>query len=81
MEIITSTYSKSLTKDTTFANYLLILDVFSKLTKLCGIENINTKEVMDKLDMFRARCVTVDEFGWWDIEIIQNDSGMQFTSK
>ena len=23
----------------------------------------------------------VDEFGWWDLEIIQTDDGLQFTSK
>ena len=35
---------------------------------------------MDKLDMFQARFVKVDEFGWWDMEITQTDPGMQFTS-
>ena len=36
---------------------------------------------MDKQDMFQARFGKVDEFGWWDMEIIQTDSGTQFTSK
>ena len=36
---------------------------------------------MDKLDMFQARFRKVDEFGWWDMERIQTDSGTQFTSK
>ena len=36
---------------------------------------------MDKLDMFQARFEKVDEFGWWDMEIIQTESGMQFTYK
>ena len=35
---------------------------------------------MDKLDMFQARFVKVDEFGWWDMEMIKTDSGKQFTS-
>ena len=30
---------------------------------------------MDKLDMFQARFVKVDEFGWWDTDIIQTDAG------
>ena len=47
MEIIPSTSTKSSTKDTTFANYLLIVDDYSNITKLYGMENINTKEVMD----------------------------------
>ena len=36
---------------------------------------------MDKLYMFQTIFEKVDEFGWWDIEIIQTDSVMQFTSK
>ena len=31
--------------------------------------------------MFQARFRKVDEFGWWYMEIIQTDSGMEFTSK
>ena len=45
------------------------------------MENITTEEVMEKLDMFQVRFVKVDEFCWWDMEIIQTDSGKQFTSK
>ena len=36
---------------------------------------------MDKIDMFLARFGKVDELGWWDMEIIQTDYGMEFTSK
>ena len=70
MDIIPSISSKSLTKDTNFFNYLLILDAYSKIPKLYGMENITTNEVMDKLDVFQARFVIVDEFGWWDLERI-----------
>ena len=45
------------------------------------MENITTEEVIDKLDIFRARFGKVDEFGWWDMEIIQTDAGMHFTSQ
>ena len=55
---------KILTKDTTFANYLLIVDAYSKIPKLYGMENITTEEVMDMLDMFQAIFERVDEFGW-----------------
>ena len=44
-------------------------------------ENITTEEVMDKLDMFQARFGEVDEFGWWGMERIQTDAGMQFISR
>ena len=45
------------------------------------MENITTEELMDKLDMFQAIFGKVDEFGWWDMERIQTDAGMQFSSK
>ena len=48
MDIIPSTAPKSLTSDTTFSNYLLIVDDYSKIPKLYGMENITTAEVMDK---------------------------------
>ena len=81
MEIIPSTYSKSLTKYDTFDNYPLIVYAYSNIPKLYGIENITTGGVMEKLDMFQARFGKVDEFGWWDMERIQNDSVTQFISK
>ena len=55
MDIIPSTAPKSLTGDTTFSNSLLIVDAYSKIPKLYGMENITTAEVMDKLDMFQSR--------------------------
>ena len=51
MDIIPPTAPKSLTSDTTFYNYLLIVDAYSKIPKLYGMEKITTKEVMEKLDM------------------------------
>ena len=55
MDIIPSTAPKSLTSDTNFSNYLLIVDAYSKIPKLYGMEKITTEEVMDKLDMFQSR--------------------------
>ena len=81
MNIIPSTASKRLTKDTTFSNYLLIVDNYSKIPNLYGMENITTEEAMDKLDMFQERFGKVDEFGWWDMDRVQTDSGAHFTSK
>ena len=68
MNIIPSTAPKILTSDTTFSNYLLIVDAYSKIPKLYGTENITTAEVMDKLDMFQSRFGKIDQFGWWDLE-------------
>ena len=60
MDIIPSTAPKSLTNDTTFSNYLLIVDAYYKIPKLYGMENITTAEVMDKLDMFWSRFGKID---------------------
>ena len=80
MDIIPSTAPKSLTNDTTFSNYLLIVDAYSKIPKIYGMENITTAEVMDKLDMFQSRLGKIDQFGWWYLERISADAGTQFTS-
>ena len=66
MDIIPSTAPESLTSDITFSNYLLIVDVYSNITKLYGMEKITTEEVMDKLDIFQSRFEKIDQFGWWD---------------
>ena len=81
MNIISSISSNSLTKYTTFANYLLIVDAYSNIPKVYGMINITTEEVMEKLDMFLSIFEKVDEFGWWDMERIQTDAGTQFTPK
>ena len=78
--IIPATSPKILTNETTFSNYLLTVDAYSKIPKLDGMEIITTEDVMDKLDMFHGVFVKVDEFGWWDLEIISAYSGTQFTS-
>ena len=46
MDVIPATSPKSLTNDTNFKTYLLIVDAYSKLPKLYGIENITTEEVL-----------------------------------
>ena len=63
MDIIPSTAPKSLTSDTTLSNYLLIVDAYSKIPKLYGMEKITTEEVMDKLDIFQSRFGKLDQFG------------------
>ena len=62
-----------------FVKYLLIVDAYSKITKLYGVDRITTEEVMDKFDMFQSIFEKIDEFGWWYLEIISSDTGTQFT--
>ena len=60
MDIVPSTVPKSLTSDTTFSNYLLIVDAYSKIPKIDGMEKITTEEVMGTLDMFQSRFGNID---------------------
>ena len=64
MDIITSISPKRLTSDTNISNYILIVDAYSKISKLYDMEKITTEEVMDKLGMFQSRFGEIDEFGW-----------------
>ena len=80
IDIIPSTASKSLTSDTTFSNYLLIVYAYSKISKLYGMEKITTEGVMDKLDLFQSISGKIDEFVWWYLERISSDEGTQFIS-
>ena len=80
MEIISSIAPKSLTSDTNFSNYFFIVDAYSKIPKLYGMEKFSTEEFMDKMGMFRSRFGKVDKFGWWNLERISADAGSQFTS-
>ena len=64
MDIIPSTALKCFTSDTTFSNYILIVDSYSKIPKLYGMKKISTEEVMDKLYMFQSRSGQIDKFGW-----------------
>ena len=53
MDIFPSTSPKSLANETNFSRYLLIVDAYSNIPKLYGMEKITTEEVMDKLDIFQ----------------------------
>ena len=43
------------------------------------MEKITIKEVMDKFNMFQSIFGKINEFGWWDLEIISSDAGKKFT--
>ena len=64
MDIIPAESPKVLTSETTFSNYLLIVDAYSKIPKIYAMEIITPEEVMDKLDRFQDRFGKIDWFGW-----------------
>ena len=80
MDIIPATEPKRLTSETTFSNYISIVNAYSKLSKLYSMDRTTTEKVMDKLDMFQSRLGKINEFGWSDLERISSDVGTQFVS-
>ena len=78
--IVPSTAPKSLAIYKTCSNYCLSVDAYYNIPKLYGMKKIKTEEVMDKLDMFQSRFWKIDQFGWWDLEIISSYAGKKFTS-
>ena len=54
MDVITATAPKRLTSETTFSSYLFIVDAYSKISKLYGMDRIITEDMMDKSDMFQS---------------------------
>ena len=81
MDIIPDLFPKSLTKDTTYNNYLLFVDTCYKIPRLFRMENITTEEAMYNTDMFQSIFGKLEKFGWWNLEQIHTDSGTQFISK
>ena len=53
-------YGNIKSSETPFSNYLLIVDAYSQIPKLCGMDRISTEEVMDKLYMFQLRSRKID---------------------
>ena len=81
MNIIPAISYKILTKDTTFNNYLLIVDFYSKLPELYRMENITTEEVTENIYMFQEIFGKLDEFEGWDMDRIKTDSGTKLNPK
>ena len=81
LDIIPSPHSRNINKETSFANYLLIVDAYSRILHLYGLDDSTTEAVMDKLDEFQARYDKVDAFGWWNIDRITANAWPQFTSQ
>ena len=80
MDNIFATAPKRLTSEIIFSDYFLIVDAYSKILNIYGMQIITFEEVTDKLDKIHSIFGRIDEFGWWDLEIILAYAGTQFTS-
>ena len=81
MDIIPAPHKSSFDPNCGFSNYLLIVDTYSRIPRMCGLNELHSEAVMDKIEEFVARYGEVNKFGWWNIGRIQADAGPQFTSE
>ena len=63
MDIIPSTAPTSLTSDTTFSNYLLIVDAYYKIPKLHGTEKSQPKKLWTN-----GTCSSPDSRKWTNLD-------------
>lgn len=71
---------QGLTRATTFPNYLLIVDGYSRYTKLNGLNHKSSLAVIEALKKFQAKHSFLKELGHLDKEKIRADAGTEFDS-
>jgi len=70
-----------LTHATTFPNYLIIVDGYSRYTKFYGLAHKSSADVIAALKKFQADHSFLRELGHIDIERIRADAGGEFDSR
>ncbi len=72
--------SHGLAHATTFPNYLLVVDAYSRYSKLYGLSHKSSNEVIAALQKFQAEHSFLKELGHLDTEKIRADAGSEFDS-
>jgi hypothetical protein len=70
-----------LTHATTFPNYLIIVDGYSRYTKFYGLAHKSSMDIIAALKKFQADHSFLKEFSHIDIEKIRADAGGEFDSR
>jgi hypothetical protein len=71
---------QGLTQATTFPNYLLIVDGYSRYTTLYRLHDKSSASVIASLKKFQAEHSLIKEIGHLDTEKIRSNAGMEFDS-
>jgi hypothetical protein len=71
---------QGLTRATTFPNYLLIVDGYSRYTRLYGLQDKSSATVIEALKKFKAEHSCLTEIGHLDTEKIRADAGTECDS-
>jgi transposase InsO family protein len=80
LDVLYAVLPHGLTHATTFPNYLLIVDAYSRHNKIYGLVHKSSSEVIEALKKFQADHSFLHELGHMDTEKIQADSGREFDS-
>jgi hypothetical protein len=81
MDILHPVVTAGLTKSTTFAFYLILVDVFSRYAYIYGISDQSSTAVIYMLTCYQADHGHIGNYGYLDIARIRANSGSQFTSE
>jgi hypothetical protein len=72
---------ESLTLKNNFPALLILVDAFSRFTRIIGMPNKSSESVTAALCMFAAEHRLIRGFTFWDIEKIKSDAGTEFSSQ
>ena len=81
VDILPPVSAESLTPKSHFPALLILVDAFSRFTRIIGMPNKSSQSVMEALTTFAAEHRLIRGFTFWDIEKIKSDAGTEFASQ
>jgi transposase InsO family protein len=80
LDILPAASDDSLTPKSYFPALLILVDAFSRFTRVIGMSNKSTKSVTAALSVFAAEHRLISSVKLWKIEKIKGDAGSEFNS-
>ncbi len=75
VDILPPVSAESLTPKSCLPALLILVDVFSRFTRIIGMTNKSSQSVIAALSIFAGECRLIRGFTFWDIEKIKSDAG------
>ena len=80
MDIQQAIAGGALTPDSYYPYSLFLVDAFSRLCQIYGLQTKSSEDVIQAIKKFTADHGLVNEFGYGDVDKFKSDAGSQFTS-
>jgi transposase InsO family protein len=80
LDILPAVSDDSLTPKSYFPAFLILVDAFSRFTRVIGMSKKSTKSVTAALSVFAAKHRLISSVKLWKIEKIKGDAGAEFNS-